>query len=158
MWFATFLAVLCISYHSSRTNERSVHIFGCMMIGAIGNILVITTSNLGVRMFAMYLMPIGVLPSFQIILAWITSSFSRPLAKRSVVVAICGMFGNASSIYGSYLYPESQGPRYIPAGIVLACVCGACGVLALVIRVVLRRENRKLESEHGPGEGPRYIL
>ena len=129
-----------------------------MIIGAVGNILVITTSNLGVRMFAMYLIPIGTLPPFQMILAWITSSFSRPLVKRSVVVAICGMFGNAASIYGSYLYPDSQGPKYVPAGIALACVCGACGTLALVIRVVLQRENRKLDRENGPGDGFRFIL
>jgi hypothetical protein len=98
------------------------------------------------------------MPSFQIILAWITSSFSRALVKRSVVVAICDMFGNVSSIYGTYLYPESQVPRYIPAGIVIACVWGACRVLALAIRFILRRENEKLESERGAGEGPRYIL
>ena len=109
-------------------------------------------------MFAMYLIPIGVLPPFQMILAWITSSFPRPLAKRSIVVAACGMFGNASSIYGSYLYPESQGPRYVPAGIALACICGACGVLALVVRFVLRKENLKSERELGVGEGFRYIL
>lgn len=129
-----------------------------MMVGAIGNILVITTTKHGVRMFAMYLMPIGVLPPFQMILAWITPSFARPLVKRSVVVSICGMLGNASSIYGSYLYPDSQGPRYVPAGIVLTCVCGACGGLALVIRFILRRENQRLEQEHGAGEGFRYIL
>lgn len=129
-----------------------------MIIGAVGNILVITTSNIGAKMFAMYLMPIGVLPAFQMILAWITSSFPRPLVKRSVVVAFCGMFGNAASIYGSYLYPDSQAPQYVPAGIALACVCGACGVLALIIRFVLRHENKKLEQENGPGEGFRYIL
>ncbi|KAJ5088058.1 hypothetical protein N7456_011674 [Penicillium angulare] len=158
VWFATFLAVISISYHSSQTNERSLHIFCCMLIGAIGNIIVITTNNLGARMFAMYLIPIGTLPSFQMILAWITSSFSRPLVKRSVVVAMCGMFGNAASIYGSYLYPDSQGPKYVPAGVALACVCVACGGLALVIRFVLRRENQKLDRENGPGDGARYIL
>lgn len=56
-------------------------------------------------------------------------------------------------LYGSYLYPESQGPRYISAGIAPACVCGACGGLALVIRFVLQRENRRLERENGPGSG-----
>ncbi|KAJ5286992.1 hypothetical protein N7478_002678 [Penicillium angulare] len=158
VWFATFLAVISISYHSSQTNERSIHIFCCMLIGAIGNIIVITTNNLGARMFAMYLIPIGTLPSFQMILAWITSSFSRPLVKRSVVVAMCGMFGNAASIYGSYLYPDSQGPRYVPAGVALACVCVACGGLALIIRFVLQRENKKLDRENGPDDGARYIL
>lgn len=57
-----------------------------MLIGAIGNIVVITSGKVGVRMFALYLLPIGVLPPFQMILAWITSIFSRPLGKRFDIV------------------------------------------------------------------------
>lgn len=97
-----------------------------MMIGAIGEILVFSTLNVGVLMFAMCLMEIGVWSPFQMILERIKSSSARPLVKHSVVVAICGMFGNASLIYESYLYPESQGPRYSPAELALAGVCGAC--------------------------------
>jgi ABC-type Na+ efflux pump permease subunit len=162
VWFATFIVVLLVSYHSSRTKERSMHIACCMLVGAIGNIIMITTNNLGARMFAMYLLPIGVLPPFQLILAWITSSFARPLAKRSVVVAICGMFGNASSIYGSYLYPDSQAPKYVVAGAVLACTCCGCAIMAIIIRFVLKAENKKLdEQEERDGvtvKGFRYIL
>lgn len=133
-----------------------------MLVGAIGNILMITTNNLRARMFAMYLLPIGVLPPFQIILAWITSTFARPLAKRSVTVAICGMFGNASSSYGSYLYPDSQAPRYVVAGVVSACTCHGCAIIAIIIRFVLKTENKKLDQEEERGgvtvRGFRYIL
>lgn len=164
VWFATLLAALGISYHSSYTQERSYHIAACMLLAAIGNIVVITTDGVGPRMLAMYLMPIGSLPAFQMILAWITSSFPRPLAKRAVVVAACGMFGNLSSTYGSYMYPSSDGPKYVPAGIGLACVCCFCAGMAMVIRVVLARENRRLErgetsrSLAGLPEGFKYIL
>lgn len=161
VWFATLLATLLVSYHSSKTRERSFHIAACMLIGAIGNILVITTHGVGPRMFAMYLMPIGILPPFQMILAWITSSFPRPLGKRAVVVATCGMFGNAAGIYGSYMYPPSNGPQYVPAGIGLAVVCCFCATMAIIIRFVLKRENAKLErqeQEQGLNKGFRYIL
>ncbi|KUJ15999.1 MFS general substrate transporter [Mollisia scopiformis] len=161
VWFATLLATLLVSYHSSKTRERSFHIAACMLVGALGNILVITTHGVGPRMFAMYLMPIGILPPFQMILAWITSSFPRPLGKRAVVVATCGMFGNAAGIYGSYMYPPSDGPQYVPAGIGLAVVCCFCATMAIVIRFVLKRENKKLEKqeqEQGLRAGFRYIL
>jgi hypothetical protein len=163
VWFATLLAALAISYHSSRTQERAFHIAGSMLIGAVGNIIVVTTSGVGPRMFAMFLMPMGVLPAFQMILAWITSSFPRPLAKRAVVVAAVGMFGNLSSVYGSYMYPASDGPKYVPAGVGLACVCCFCAGMAIVIRFVLGRENKKLErgdfngSRAGLPEGYQYI-
>ncbi|KAF2117820.1 major facilitator superfamily domain-containing protein [Lophiotrema nucula] len=161
VWFATLCTVLAVSYHSSKTGERCFHIVGCMLVAMIGNILIITTHGVGPRMFAMYLIPMGTLPPFQMILAWITSTFPRPLAKRAVVVAACGMFGNSASIYGSYMYPPTDGPQYVPAGIGLACVCAFCAFMALVNRTVLVRENRKLEKEEqerGVGKGFRYIL
>lgn len=66
VWFATLLLTLLISYHSSRTKERSFHIAGCMTLAAVGNIIIITTKGVGPRMFAMYLMPIGVQPAFML--------------------------------------------------------------------------------------------
>jgi hypothetical protein len=161
VWFATLLATLGIAYHSSRTSERSLHIAACMLLGAVGNIVVGTTHSTGPRMFAMYLMPIGILPPFQMILAWITSSFPRPLGKTAVVVASCGIVGNAAGIYGSYMYPLSDGPQYVPAGAGLAGVCCLCAGIAIAIRFVLRWENDKLEKkemEEGASRGFRYIL
>ena len=164
VWFATLVACLAIAYHSSATKERSIHIACCMVLSAIGNIIVITTDGVGPRMLAMYLMPIGCLPSFMMILAWITSTFPRPLAKRAVVVALCGMFGNMSSVYGSYMYPATDGPKYVPAGIGLAAICVFCGSVALTIRFVLQRENKRLangirsKSTDGLPEGFQYIL
>ncbi|KAH8651051.1 allantoate permease [Xylariales sp. PMI_506] len=156
VWFASLLASLGVSYSSSRNKDRAFHIAACMLIAAVGNIIVITTHGTGPRMFAMFLMPIGVLPAFQMNLAWITSSFPRPLSKRAVVVAACGMVGNMSSIYGSYMYPSSDGPIYVAAGIALACVCCFNAMMAIVIRFVLGRENKKLES--GDFSGPRAGL
>jgi hypothetical protein len=147
VWFATLVATLVISYHSSKTRERSIHITFCMLVGALGNILVVTTHGVGPRIFAMYLMPIGILPPFQMILARVTSSFLRPLGKRAVVVASRGMFGNAAGIYDSYMYPPSDGPQYVPTG------AGLAGVLAW--------ENRKMEAkeqEEGLSPGFRYFL
>ncbi|KAF2807706.1 MFS general substrate transporter [Mytilinidion resinicola] len=141
VWFATLIATLLVAYHSSATSERSIHIACCMAVGAIGNILVVTTHGM--------------------ILAWITSLFPRPLGKRAVVVATCGMFGNAAGIYGSYMYPPSNGPQYVPAGVGLACVCFLCAGMAMVIRCVLGRENKKLaakEQEEGLPKRFRYIL
>lgn len=178
VWFATLLFTLLITYCSSILRQRGIFIAVCMLVAAIGNIVMITTHSTGARMFAMYLLPIGVQPSFmmststsqphissvltrQTVLAWITSSFARPLTKRAVVVAIAGAFGNAASIYGSYMYPDSEGPRYVPAGIGLTVVCCFTAALALTIRFVLARENRKMERQErqsGEDEGFRYIL
>lgn len=66
------------------------------------------------------------------------------------------MIGNTASIYGSYMYPSSTSPRYIPGGTANTVVCLLVALLALVLRYVHIRENRKLavlEGEPADGEG-----
>ncbi|KAK9366115.1 major facilitator superfamily domain-containing protein [Lipomyces kononenkoae] len=144
VWFLAFIFGFAISYHASRTNERTFHIMGAMAIALIGNILVISTTNNAVRFFAMFLMPIGAFPGVQIILAWVANSMPRPAAKRSIALAICNVFSNSSNIYGAYLYPSSDGPRYIKGGIVISCAAVVCMLCAFAMRFCLIHENRKL--------------
>ena len=44
------------------------------------------------------------------------------------------------------MYPASTGPRYIPGGATNAAVCVLVSLLALTLRFVHKRENRKLEQ------------
>lgn len=56
------------------------------------------------------------------------------------------MIGNTATIYASYMYPESSGPRYIPGGVANTVVCVVVAGLAIVLRFVHIRENKKLEK------------
>ncbi|KAL1685865.1 major facilitator superfamily domain-containing protein [Schizophyllum commune] len=156
-WFAAFLASVFVTWHAARTNVRSVHIVVCMLLVVIGNIVMITTpiSSVGPRYFAMFLLTCGALPAFQVILTWVSNSFPRPFAKRSAVIALVNMLGNIASTYGSFLYPASEGPRYVKGGAVMAAVAVACAGMAVVIRVVLARENGRLERMERGEKGER---
>ena len=92
----------------------------------------------------------GAVSAYQIIIAWVANSFPRPLVKRSAAIAIANMLGNTASIYGSYMWPSSSGPRYIPGGGATAGVAFLVAVLAFIIRMVHARMNRKLDDEEGP--------
>lgn len=59
------------------------------------------------------------------------------------------MIGNCANIYGSYLYPSTDAPRYIPGGSANTAICVVVAVLALLLRYVHIRENRKLERAEG---------
>lgn len=138
-----------------------------MSVACVGNIVATAATSVGPRFFAMFLMPMGAVSSCrdipflppprsvdtatypgtdQIILSWIANSFPRPLVKRSASIAIANMIGNTATIYGSYMYPSSSGPQYIPGGSTNAVVCLVVASLALVLRFVHKRENRKLEQ------------
>ena len=64
----------------------------------------------------MFLMAMGAQCCFMVVLTWISNTFPRPLGKRSAIIAIVNLVGNASNIYGSYLYPASDSPMYVVAG------------------------------------------
>jgi len=146
VWFTTFLVSLFVTWTAGKTGDRSIHIICLLCISCIGNIICISTTNTGLRFFAMFLMPMGAVSAYQIIVTWVANSFPRPMVKRSAAIAICNMIGNASSIYGSYMYPSSDGPRYLPGGIAVAVICLIIAGLAFMIRLCLIWENKKIEK------------
>ncbi|KAF2089114.1 MFS general substrate transporter [Saccharata proteae CBS 121410] len=146
-WIATFLVSLLVTWSSGRTGDRSFHIISLMLITFTGNVIATATTNTAARYFAMFLMPMGAVAAYQIILAWIANSFPRPLVKRAVVIGFCNMIGNCANIYGPYMYPSSDSPRYIAGGSAMAGIAVLVAAEALVIRFILRRENKRLAEE-----------
>jgi len=69
----------------------------------------------------------------------------RPPAKRAAALAAINAVSNTSSIYASYMFPESDGPRYVLA----MSVCSATAFIAIcaatVLRLILVRLNKKLD-------------
>lgn len=126
VWIGTFLVSLIVTYTSGKYQDRSIHIICLMLVSVVGNILVVSSLNtgksstavtpclgtpwtalltrasLGVRFFAMFLMPMGAVSAYQIIVAWVSNSFPRPLVKRSACISFANMIGNCANIYGSY--------------------------------------------------------
>ncbi|KAJ5459536.1 uncharacterized protein N7458_001088 [Penicillium daleae] len=170
VWIATFLVSLIVTYTSGKTNDRSLHIICLMLVSVVGGIICTATTHTGAKFFAMFLMPMGAVSAYQIIIAWVANSFPRPLVKRSAAIALANMLGNTASIYGSYMWPSSSGPRYIPGGSATAAIALLVALIALVIRLVHMNMNRRLEAAETsedvpPGDnlesravGFRYIL
>lgn len=163
-----------MTWSAGTTGDRSLHICVLMMFAVAGNAIVAGTTVVGARYFAMFLvrtspspsskkrkrkkknqeqqsdnvpqqMPMGAVSSYQIIVSWVANSFPRPLVKRSSAIAIGNCVANSASIYGSYMYPSSDGPRYIPGSGANAAICLSIICLSLVLRYVHKWENKKLE-------------
>lgn len=43
---------------------------------------------------------------------WATQVIPYPAEKRAIAIALINSIGNASSIYGSWLWPDKDSPRY----------------------------------------------
>ena len=100
------------AWHADKTGERYLHVVCPLCFGIVAFILASATTSTAPRYVAMMLMVPGVYTSFVIVLAWISNSIPRPPAKRAASLAFINAVSTASSIYASYLYPTSDGPRY----------------------------------------------
>ncbi|KIV98099.1 hypothetical protein PV10_01785 [Exophiala mesophila] len=151
VWTATWIAAIFVTWTADRTGDRSIHIMCLLTVSAVGNAIVGSTLNIGARFFGMFLMPLGAVSAYQIIVAWVANSFIRPMVKRSSAIAICNAVGNCASIYGTYMYPASDEPQYMPGSAGNAGVCITVALLALTLRFVHKWENKKLEKAEREG-------
>lgn len=148
-YFLAFFTSIGNSFHSGNTNERAFHTAIPLTVSMLGNILAITLESAAGRYAAMFLMTLGVYSAFNVTLSWVSSTIPRPKAKRAAALAMVNSIANCTHLFTSYLYPNSDKPRFMKAGIVLATFCGVCAVTALTLRTWLKRENRRLDREEG---------
>ena len=90
----------------------------------------------------------GLYSGYTTALAWISNTLPRPPAKRAAALAFINAVSNCTSIYTSYLYPKSAGPKYT-AAFIHNCVLAA---LAIVSAFVLKRMLVKLNEKLDRGE------
>ncbi|PYH64927.1 MFS transporter [Aspergillus vadensis CBS 113365] len=83
--------------------------------------------------------------------------------KRASVVAFVNAFGNLSQIFSSYFYPDSSAPQYVTAMAANSAFSLGAIVLAIFMRFVLLRANRRIErgestvAEEMKGQSQREI-
>ncbi|KAL8887515.1 MAG: hypothetical protein Q9192_006314 [Flavoplaca navasiana] len=161
------------SWHADRTGERYFHITLPLYFAVIAFIIAAATIRTGPRYLAMMVMIPGVYTGYVVALGWISNTLPRPPAKRAAALAAINAVSNASSIYASYMYPESAGPRYVAAMCVNCVTAFIAIVAATVLRFTLVHLNKKLDrgevvegavavGEAVPGEaarkGFRFVL
>jgi MFS family permease len=138
----TFLNAL----HADHTGERFLHITIPLCFGLIAFIIAASTTSFGPRYFSMMLMPAGCYTGYVVGLAWISNTLPRPPAKRAAALAAINAVSNATSIYVSYMYLDKDAPRFIPAMTVNACTLLIAMLCAFVLRLYLRRLNKRLDK------------
>lgn len=107
------------AWHADRTGERYWHITIPLYFAIAAFILAAATTATAPRYVAMMLMVPGVYTGYVVALGWISNCIPRPPAKRAAALAAINAVSNCSSIYASYMYPQSAGPRY----------CKFCGTI-----------------------------
>ncbi|KAI9705666.1 MAG: hypothetical protein M1820_005076 [Bogoriella megaspora] len=140
------------AWHADRTGERYLHVVLPLCVAVAAFILGVATTATAPRYVAMMLMVPGVYTGYVVVLAWIANVMPRPPAKRAAAQAAINAVSNCSSIYASYMYPDSAAPRYTVAFAVDCATAALAIIMATILRFILVRLNKKLDrGEHVEG-------
>ena len=143
-----FTAIFCLfnTWYSDRTSKRSPHMIYPSVVGAIGMIITLATTNQAARYFALFLMMPGAYGCFQVSNAWMANIAARPQKKRAIAIAMNNSIGNIALVWTPYLYPASDGPRYVPAWSVNLALTLVVIISSVALSWTLKRDNKKLDE------------
>ncbi|KAF7557682.1 hypothetical protein G7046_g5975 [Stylonectria norvegica] len=131
---------------SGRFNERTWHITGGMGLAMAGFVIAAATLNTAARYFACFCFSVGVYAVNACILGWVSATLGQTMQKKAISLSFVNMMANASYIYTPYLYPASDGPRYVMAMGAEAGFAAGTIVCAWALRLWLMAENRKIRK------------
>ncbi|KAJ5754580.1 hypothetical protein N7533_004123 [Penicillium manginii] len=141
-----FVCSLTISFHAAHKQERGFHIAIPLLFAFLGNLLAMFVPSTGGRYFSMFLMTAGSYSPYNLCVSWLSSTLPRPKAKRASALAIVNLMGaGVAHFYTSYIFPDSQKPRYYAGGGVMSGACLVCALMALGIKWHLKKQNVEIE-------------
>ncbi|KAK2035327.1 major facilitator superfamily transporter [Colletotrichum zoysiae] len=139
-------AGIFFGWSSGRLHERTWHITAGLGVAVVGFVMASATLNTAARYIACFIFAMGAYSVNSVIIGWASSTLSQTKEKKAVVLAMTNVGGQIGYIYGAYLWPSTDSPRY-------AIGFGASAGFALLsitcawwIRVLLVRENRRIRA------------
>ncbi|OJJ63750.1 hypothetical protein ASPSYDRAFT_141445 [Aspergillus sydowii CBS 593.65] len=141
------------AWHADRTGERYFHITLPLYIAVAAFIIAATTTAVAPRYLSMMLMVPALYTGYVVALGWISNTLPRPASKRAAALAGINCVSNASSIYASYMYPDSDKPRFVTAMAVNCATAFVAILSATLLRVILVRLNKRLDRGEGLSGG-----
>jgi len=156
--FATIVCCLG-ALHADKTGERFFHIAGWWWVVILGYIIGLSTVAVGGRYFSMFLMTSGY-AGFALTMVWVSNAIPRPPAKRAAAIGLVNGFGNIGNLIGSYIWKVEWAPQYHQSMIIALCALLLATFLSLVIRQMLVRDNKILDTQeelHLKGSGKERV-
>lgn len=135
-----------MGYSSGRFHERTWHITAGLATAVVGFVIAASTLTPAGRYTACFIFTTGAYSVNSVIIGWAASTLNQTKEKKAVILAMTNVCGQVGYIYGAYLWPSYDDPRY---GIGFGC-SAVFALLALVcawiIRTLLVRENRRIKE------------
>ncbi|KAJ7469308.1 MFS general substrate transporter [Mycena galericulata] len=131
VYAVTLVLELLIAYSSDRFKERPLHIAAPTCLAGLMYALSIGIKNHTAQYVFLCFGLAGTWSAIPIVLAWTPNVITYPNEKRAVSQAFVNMVANLSSIYGAYLWPSNDAPRYVMGLATTSAFCFACAIGAI---------------------------
>jgi len=146
-YFVAGIFGIVIAWTSGHFNERTWHITATLLLAVIGFVITVSTLDAAARYVASIIFATGAFGAGSVILGWLSATLSQTPEKKAVAYSMVNVAATIAYIYTAYLWPESDGPRYLPGFIAMACFAGGSLLCAWAMRVWLMALNRKIRTE-----------
>ncbi|KAL8654294.1 MAG: hypothetical protein Q9226_003494 [Calogaya cf. arnoldii] len=134
------LSYVLIARLSDSQQKRGLYtvIFG--VISVIGYGVLISNASQGVRYFGCFLVAMGLYVTTGLPLAWLPNNQPR-YGKRTTATGLQLTIGNSSGIMAPFLYPSSEGSRFIRGHAVTLAMVGMANVIFAFMSWYLSKQN-----------------
>ncbi|KAG2038366.1 MFS general substrate transporter [Suillus americanus] len=159
-WFVSAITAIIVARHSDATCERFGHAVFALSMLITGYILAMSTMNITVRYFSLFLMAQAQV-SNAVLLTWISNTFAHSSSKRAVAIGFISSIAMLGSVLSPYIWVSSWGPTYNNS----CCICIALASIVIILCWIFRRHLQRLneaaeaeERELRLPKGYRYLL
>lgn len=139
---AFFCTAVTTYFSDSIANHRGLVIAAWLTFSLITSILVCVIYNFTARYVLLVLMAAGLWSSNAVSLSLASSTFgSMEPEVRAISIALVNAMGNLAQIYGAYLFPADEKPKYLTGFGSISAMLGIGIMVYVTMHVALRRQE-----------------
>jgi MFS family permease len=141
IYLAAFVCTAVTGVFADRVPAyRGVILGGWMLFAMLGAIITCFVYNFHGRYALLVIMASGLWASNGLALSYASSTFGAfPNETKAICLAFVNAMGNLAQIYGAYLFPSQDAPKYVMGFGVISGLCFTGIVSYLALFVLLRR-------------------
>lgn len=141
IYISAFICTIITSIFMDRYPYQRGLVLGCWMsVAMLCSIIICAVHNFKARYALLVIMASALWASNGLALSYASSSFSSmPNEVRAISLALVNALGNLAQIYGAYLFPSQDAPKYLKGFGVISGLCLTGVVSYLILHFVFRR-------------------
>jgi hypothetical protein len=145
IYAVAFVCTAFTGYFADKVPQhRGIIVAGWLSLSMITSICICVIYDFKARYALLVLMAAGFWSSNALSLSFASSTFSTmPAEVRAIALAVVNAMGNLAQIYGAYLFPTTDAPKYLKGFGVISGMLGVGVITYTALQVVLSRRGKR---------------